>query len=118
MKSRAVYEMKERAVYRLYDLRGRLMYVGCSMDPRHRLYCDHINKPWGPRIARMEVDWYADRPTALKVERALIEEHEPPHNTNYTRRVDDDIRITGRWTDGSDLEQRLIDAVNAIGSTP
>lgn len=106
--------MKEYAVYRLYDLRDRLMYVGCSRDPQHRVYYDHINKLWGPRIARMEVQWYEDKATALRVERELIEEHEPPHNTRYTRTVEDQIKVVAYMTDGRTQDEHLMDAVNAI----
>ena len=59
------------AVYRLFDEHGILLYVGASYDPGARIK-RHMAKSWGWQIEKTTVAWYADRPTAFRIEADAI----------------------------------------------
>lgn len=56
--------MTARAVYRLYDRDGRLLYPGSSSNPELRLrthcYRRGCGAPWGHYVTAMTVDWFVD----------------------------------------------------------
>jgi hypothetical protein len=68
------------SVYRFYDQRGILLYVGLTARGRHRGN-EHANsKSWWQYVARQEVEHFPDRNVAAKRERDLIRLHRPPYN--------------------------------------
>lgn len=73
--------MTSRAVYRLYDRDGRLLYVGSSANPDRRLavHCHlrHQQAPWGRYVTSMTVDWFFDAARAY-AEEQLAHHHEQP----------------------------------------
>ncbi|MGZ4519143.1 MAG: GIY-YIG nuclease family protein [Mycobacteriaceae bacterium] len=66
-------------VYELKDIKGRLLYVGCSINPGRRLLT-HATKPWWKLVTDVAMTRYPDRNSALFVERTMIREHLPPYN--------------------------------------
>lgn len=66
-------------VYRLYDVDGDLLYVGCTEDVERRLR-EHHSKPWFPLVDHVEADIYDGRASAAHAELRLIHEHQPPYN--------------------------------------
>ena len=94
------------AVYRLYDAAGRLLYVGQSELPSERAN-DHVQRsPWGSRVARVEQEWFTNRPDALIHERALtlsLNPEFPSTVTGQTARtvahayVARDLRKAPKW---------------------
>ena len=71
-------------VYRLYDETDRLLYVGQGAIPEERVNDHRLRSPWGERIARVEVEWFTNRPDALIHERALTLTHSPEFPTRVT----------------------------------
>lgn len=67
-------------VYRLFDTRDQLLYVGCSVDPAGRLRHHRTRKPWRDRIDRMTIEWHPDRSAGLQAEAAAIEAELPAFN--------------------------------------
>lgn len=46
------------ALYRLYDTRHQLLYVGITNDPRVRFATHAVDKPWWPNVVRRDVEWF------------------------------------------------------------
>lgn len=76
------------ALYRLYDEAGTLLYIGISHDPRIRFEQHAREKPWWPQVARREIQWFDDRPSAARTEADAIRAEDPEHNSTYSRRID------------------------------
>ena len=69
-------------VYRCFDAEGRLLYVGCSINPYKRV-AEHRgeNHGWVYDLARFTVEVYPDRATAEWVERRAIRTEHPLWNS-------------------------------------
>lgn len=65
-------------LYRLFDARGILLYVGITRSP-YRLEA-HRRKPWGRGIAYVEWEWFFHRRRALNAEAAAIVAERPLMN--------------------------------------
>lgn len=67
------------AVYRMYDERGHLLYVGVTGDLGQRLG-EHSVKRWFPLVETVRLEWFPHRAAAAIAEkRAIIAEH-PRYN--------------------------------------
>jgi hypothetical protein len=67
-------------LYRHYDAKGRLLYVGISLAAIERLRCHRTNSPWFGKIARIEIKAFGTRKAALAAETHAIKEERPIHN--------------------------------------
>ncbi|MFI7294014.1 GIY-YIG nuclease family protein [Streptomyces sp. NPDC050121] len=75
-------DMNERtALYRLFDRRGGLLYVGITNDPAFRWKQHRGDKGWWPKVADKQVTWYATRALALQAEALAIHTEGPAFNT-------------------------------------
>lgn len=74
------YFDKPSCVYRLYDIEGRLLYIGMSTNPLGRIPQHRSRKPWGKQIAYYDVAWHPDREAAKDAERRAIHAEDPLHN--------------------------------------
>lgn len=73
--------VKQRtSLYRHFDKRGRLLYVGVSHSFMGRLARHKQNSHWYWDIQRVEVVHYPDRNTALRAEARAIRTESPMHN--------------------------------------
>lgn len=68
------------AVYRFYDARERLLYVGISNDPRRRWAEHALTKPWYPQVRHQAVTWYGSEKKARAVEARAIRRDRPAFN--------------------------------------
>lgn len=68
-------------VYRCYDADGRLIYVGCTVNPNRRIAWHRNSSWWGHQIDAVRNRVYPDRPTALMRERQAIAAEQPRWNT-------------------------------------
>lgn len=66
-------------LYRHFDKRRRLLYVGISADALKRA-AEHGHKPWGHLIARITVEHFETRALAEAAEKAAILAEAPIHN--------------------------------------
>ncbi|MFE9286691.1 GIY-YIG nuclease family protein [Streptomyces olivaceus] len=82
------------ALYRLYDIDDRLLYIGIAVDPETRLRVHSREKTWWPMVAQRSIEWFADRPAAEAAERSAIVTEKPVHNVSHstTRKRGDAIR--------------------------
>lgn len=84
-------------VYRLYDVEGRLLYVGLSRDVMSRIAAHARTKPWYFRVASMHVRAFADRDAAAQAEETAIRNEAPLHNVQH--RVAPGPNAGLRWVD-------------------
>lgn len=68
------------ALYRLYDKRHNLLYVGITNDPRVRFAAHAVDKPWWPSVVRRDLEWFPSRAEALAAEGEAIRIEKPGAN--------------------------------------
>jgi hypothetical protein len=71
------------SVYRAYDVDDRLLYIGQSANPKHRI-ASHSRKPWGPEAVRWTITEPMPVGDALDVEARAILLERPVHNVAGT----------------------------------
>ncbi len=65
--------------YRAYDIHGRLLYVGISMNLEGRL-AKHKSSAWWPQVDEIVVKWFDGREAAKAAERDAIRDEDPIYN--------------------------------------
>lgn len=66
-------------LYRHFSKSGQLLYVGISECALGRL-ADHANKTWAQDIARVDIEKFPDRDSAMVAEQRAIISEMPIHN--------------------------------------
>lgn len=78
------------ALYRLYDLENRLLYVGVAANPLQRWAGHSTTKEWWPEVSVREIEWFPTRIEAETAEAKAITEDAPKWNkqggTDHTER--------------------------------
>jgi predicted GIY-YIG superfamily endonuclease len=82
-KRRRAEERRWNVVYKLYDKKGRLLYVGISVSAIARLKTHCHDKNWFRRVHSAEFEHVRGRQAALARERELIEELRPEYNVTH-----------------------------------
>jgi predicted GIY-YIG superfamily endonuclease len=68
-------------LYRMYDRRDRLLYLGCSSNPSNRVRTHYLSRAWCKYVVRVEVsEPYETQEEAYEAERAAILAEQPVHN--------------------------------------
>jgi len=67
-------------LYRLYDVKGQLLYVGISWSAMSRLAQHKNEKRWWKTVARVDIEHFATRKQAIQAESAAIKNEQPVHN--------------------------------------
>jgi predicted GIY-YIG superfamily endonuclease len=108
--------MKARrcALYRLFDDAGRLLYVGTSIDPDRRFSQHRSSKWWWPRVAGVELAWFADTPTARAAEDVALATEASLHNLDDPKRAYYRPRPGPRGLAVVDLHTSLVDLLDTI----
>ena len=75
---------KRTALYRHFDAKGNLLYIGISASAMARM-CQHKQAAykWTDDIATMTVEWLDSRYSALRAERDAIIAEKPMYNINH-----------------------------------
>lgn len=71
---------EDNALYRHFDEKGRLLYVGITNDPGRR-WEQHKDKNWWIHVRTTTIERYPDRRSVRDAERAAIESEKPWWNT-------------------------------------
>lgn len=81
------------ALYRHFDKRGNLLYVGISLYPIARLITHTSKSVWAKSIARVEIEYFEHKGHALYAEFLAIRKENPLFNKGSKkierRRVDE-----------------------------
>lgn len=67
-------------VYRLYDARGQLLYVGKAVSLPSRCRAHKATQPWWPEVASVTTEPCADLAEAERLELIAIQQEHPKHN--------------------------------------
>jgi predicted GIY-YIG superfamily endonuclease len=67
-------------LYRHFNEKGDLLYVGVSLSVTYRLSQHKQSSEWFKEIARVEIEKFQTREEALDGERRAISEEKPKHN--------------------------------------
>lgn len=67
------------ALYRMYDERGKLLYVGITGDAGQR-FGEHSLKRWFPLVAEIKLEWLPHEAAARLAERRAISTERPRYN--------------------------------------
>ncbi len=78
--ARAAMANSTTTLYRMFDTKGRLLYVGISKSPFERLGQHRAGKEWWTEIASVTMTHYPARPDALEAEAAAITAECPIYN--------------------------------------
>lgn len=71
-------------VYRIYDSKLRLLYVGISDTPLHRTQTHRCQSPWWPLADTWSVEYFPTRSEALANERHAARQEGPLYNSDYS----------------------------------
>jgi predicted GIY-YIG superfamily endonuclease len=73
-------------LYRFYDTRGHLVYVGITNHLGRRLTQHNTTKPWWTDVTRITVEHFTERDTAEAAEIAAIRRERPERNIAHNHR--------------------------------
>ncbi len=79
-RQRVVETHPAASVYRFYDERGKLLYVGVTSRGMNRFSEHGQMKKWWPRVRTTKVEHFATYQEALRAERTAIRSEAPVHN--------------------------------------
>lgn len=71
------------ALYRLFTVDHRLLYLGIAEDPDARWLGHAATAPWWPLIVHKTVEWFTDRTAALDAERIAVQNERPIFNVQH-----------------------------------
>ena len=71
---------RPQLLYRLYDRRGALLYVGVSSRGPVRLAEHYRDKAWFPDVSHARFEWFATRAEVLAAEKSAIIRELPRYN--------------------------------------
>ncbi len=78
-------------LYRHFDAKGALLYVGISLRAMERLAAHMAGSQWAEAISRVELERFPTRDAALAAERQVIKGEKPRHNITHALRLVDDV---------------------------
>lgn len=73
-------------LYRLYDAKGGLLYVGIATRWHSRMGQHAHDKPWFHEVKATKLEEYPNRAEALRAEAAAIQAERPVHNVKHNGR--------------------------------
>jgi hypothetical protein len=68
------------ALYRFFNKKGELIYVGISVDPLSRWMTHATYKAWWSEVTEKTTEWYDTTPLAADAERIVIRRDRPKYN--------------------------------------
>lgn len=77
---------KSHSLYRLYDKRGKLLYIGISLDAAARLSNHRLERGWWQQVASVRLEQHRTRDAVLAAEKAAIRAERPRYNVAMARR--------------------------------
>lgn len=103
---------RRTALYRLYDIADRLLYIGIAVNPPARWTGHAREKLWWQEVARITIEWYDTWELAEEAERKAIKVESPTHNvadTPDTERGERLARAANQKARASDLRKIRLD---------
>lgn len=111
------YDLQGRtALYRYFDVDGRLLYVGVAKDPDKRDREHHCTSEWYEHAVRREIEWHDTRQDALAAERQAIRNELPLFNRHGARVDPEDVSDYVFWRHLLSLSAEEMDSLAAAAS--
>lgn len=100
----------ETQLYRHFSSDGKLLYIGISLSTPGRLAQHKEHSHWFKDIARVEIERFPDRPTALIAESAAISRERPAWNIHHKRPENAPKEDTSEWAETArkDLTHKVV----------
>jgi predicted GIY-YIG superfamily endonuclease len=77
--------MKMHTLYRFYDVDGRLLYIGRTMNPSARFKQHKADKDWWPEVAEIKMRQFESSHDLDIAERLAIRQESPAHNVVFNK---------------------------------
>lgn len=77
--------VKNQVLYRMFDVDGRLLYVGISSNAQHRFRQHFSRQPWAKEVCNIKVEFFPCRESVEIAEREAIRREKPKYNVIYAR---------------------------------
>ena len=87
-------EETKQHLYRHFDERENLLYVGVSLSTIQRLAQHRYHSHWFNSISKVTIEQFPSREEALEAERTAIQKEEPLHNVALKNHYNSKMRIT------------------------
>lgn len=95
----------QTALYRHFDIDGRLLYVGISKNAVQRL-SQHTSSPWMQKIRTVTVEMCQSREHALEAEALAIRSEKPAYNGGRIARIAKAKNVLARYIAETGQTQR------------
>lgn len=106
---------RPHVLYRVFDVSGRLLYVGMTLNIASRFSTHRRDRPWWTGAATITLEHFANRAAVETAERKAIEDEAPVHNIRYSPAVllsDDDDRVSPQFRDDP-IAFQVLDAIES-----
>lgn len=80
--------VERTALYRLFNAKDQLLYVGIAADPAARWKGHCHTKPWVGEVAMRVIEWFSTHDEALRAETEAIRFEYPRYNISQSQRSD------------------------------
>ncbi|WP_458317126.1 GIY-YIG nuclease family protein [Mycolicibacterium brisbanense] len=70
----------QHALYRFFDARDRLLYVGITGDPENRFSAHRSDKPWWRYVTTIRIERFSTRKALAEAEIIAIQAEQPKYN--------------------------------------
>lgn len=91
------WNSQETFLYRLYSVRGELLYIGISNAWQHRMQEHSRHQLWWSEVAHVFPISFPDRHSALAAEERAIKTERPRYNIVHSTRDDALLGTTPEW---------------------
>jgi len=98
-------------LYRLWDSKGGLLYVGISKSALGRIGQHFQEKEWASDIASMTIEHFPDRASVERAEKYAIARENPLHNKQRFGGLLNEKPIEDLWSLMSNAERRMVGQV-------
>jgi hypothetical protein len=78
-----------QCLYRFYDAKDRLLYIGITVSLFRRWNNHNALKPWWRKVTRATVEHFPDRASVMRAERNAIRAEMPIYNVSHNAQVKD-----------------------------
>jgi len=78
-------DSRPHTLYRFFDHRGELLYIGVSAALLNRLNQHRESRPWWCDVANVDLEHFETREEAFDAERNAIVVEKPTHNVHHNR---------------------------------
>jgi hypothetical protein len=84
-------------LYRHYNAKGELLYVGISLSAVNRLGQHKDHSHWFESITRVDIQQFGNRKYAMDAETLAIRNEKPKHNIKKQRKISDEIEVRNKY---------------------